>query len=75
MGLLCPGVPVEGMCALGEVGVAFLHGLTGPLCPRAPTGAAQTTTWARKTCGKLQPDYFEAWQGLKSHFDPTKKDV
>jgi homogentisate 1,2-dioxygenase len=29
----------------------------------------KATAWAL-SCGKLQPNYFEAWQGLTSHFAP-----
>ncbi len=28
----------------------------------------KATSWALATCGKLQPDYIEAWQGLAPHF-------
>ena len=31
----------------------------------------KTSPWAQ---GLVQPDYNEAWQGLKKHFDPTKRD-
>lgn len=30
----------------------------------------KATPWALHECGKLQPDYFEHWQGLVSHFKP-----
>eukprot|EP00050_Salpingoeca_kvevrii_P005869 m.286100 g.286100 ORF g.286100 m.286100 type:complete len:446 (+) comp11515_c0_seq1:35-1372(+) len=35
----------------------------------------QTTKWAQKTCMKLQPEYYKAWQGLKKHFDASKRDL
>jgi len=28
------------------------------------------TPWGLEKCGKIQPDYYKAWQDLKSHFDP-----
>lgn len=31
----------------------------------------KTTAWAQHGCGKLQADYYMAWQGLKSHFNPS----
>ena len=31
----------------------------------------KTTLWAQKHCQKLQEDYYKAWQGLKSHFNPS----
>ncbi|KAF9915379.1 hypothetical protein BX616_006286 [Lobosporangium transversale] len=33
----------------------------------------QPTHWAIKESGKVQHDYFQAWQGLKSNFDPNWK--
>ncbi|KAF9437505.1 hypothetical protein BGZ76_000438 [Entomortierella beljakovae] len=33
----------------------------------------QPTRWAIEESGKVQVDYFEAWQGLKSNFDPNWK--
>lgn len=32
----------------------------------------KTTVWAQSICGKVQPEYYKAWQHLKSNFDPTK---
>jgi hypothetical protein len=34
----------------------------------------KTTAWAQGACGVLQKDYFEAWQGLVSHFTPHSRD-
>ncbi|KAG0344620.1 hypothetical protein BGZ54_005813, partial [Gamsiella multidivaricata] len=33
----------------------------------------QPTHWAIEESGKVQQDYFQAWQGLKSNFDPNWK--
>ncbi|KAF8951708.1 hypothetical protein CPC16_011007 [Podila verticillata] len=33
----------------------------------------QPTHWAIEESGKVQHDYFKAWQGLKSNFDPNWK--
>ncbi|KAF9355954.1 hypothetical protein BGX34_010172 [Mortierella sp. NVP85] len=33
----------------------------------------QPTHWAIKESGKVQHDYFQAWQGLKSNFNPNWK--
>ncbi|KAF9193497.1 hypothetical protein BGZ50_007427 [Haplosporangium sp. Z 11] len=33
----------------------------------------QPTHWAIEESGKVQHDYFQAWQGLKSNFDPNWK--
>lgn len=31
------------------------------------------TEWGEKTCNKLDPHYYECWQGLKKHFNPNWK--
>eukprot|EP00042_Codosiga_hollandica_P049275 m.569630 g.569630 ORF g.569630 m.569630 type:complete len:451 (+) comp57841_c0_seq1:40-1392(+) len=62
---------------------AFVKGSTEELVPVRVADGTQafmfetslswkTTAWAQSICGKLQPDYYLAWQGLESTFDPTK---
>eukprot|EP00127_Corallochytrium_limacisporum_P004547 Clim_evm17s167 gene=Clim_evmTU17s167 len=33
------------------------------------------TKWGEETCHKVDPKYYEVWQGMKKYFDPTKRDM